>query len=255
MAVLVLKNALLILLMILIVHFMIRNKLVDDRNAFRRRLIYMDTVRANRLEFEDDGSPEAIGAKGAVLAGVADAGSGMVTTKIAQAPMLLVTGEGGDEGHTDDAAPLVAANDTEYIDALSADDSDVVQPAEGKKKTSLSESREAKCEDASSSRRNKEDRMRELYDFVYSEEDGKPRGSGGSDISKYFPEGVQDGATVDRTELVEHSRQISKKLKARDVDATCNFEVIGSLCGGGGAPPPDSIQGMEHSTASFYSVL
>lgn len=251
MAVLVLKNALLILLMILILHFMIRNKLVEDRNVFRRRLIYMDTVRANRLEFEDDGSPEAVRAKGAVLAGVSDAGSGVVAKKIAQAPMLLATGEGGateDLAAEDDVVPLVAANDTEE-----GADTDEVQPAE-EKKTSISESRQAKCEEGVNSRRKKEDRMKELYDFVYSEEDGKPRGSGGSDISKYFPEGVTDGATVDRTELVEHSRQISNKLKARDFNATCNFEVIGSLCGDGGAPD-DSIQGVEHSTASFYSEL
>ena len=249
MAVLVLKNALLILLMILILHFMIRNKLVDDRNAFRRRLIYMDTVRANRLEFEDDGSPEAVRAKGAVLAGVTDAGSGMVAKSIAQAPMLLATGEGGMvEGQEEDnVVPLAAANDTEEDI-----ETDEVRPAE-EKKTSTSESRQAKCEEGVNSRRKKEDRMKELYDFVYSEEDGKPRGSGGSDISKYFPEGVADGATVDRTELVEHSRQISKKLKARDFNATCNFEVIGSLCGDGA--PDDSILGVEHSTASFYSEL
>lgn len=250
MAVLVLKNALLILLMILILHFMIRNKLVEDRNAFRRRLIYMDSVRTNKLvEFEDDGSPEAVRAKDAVMAGMTDAGSGMVPTKVAREPIVLATGEGG--ANEQDVGPLGAANDTEE-DV----DTDEVLPAE-EKKTSMSESRQAKCADEASGspRKKREDRMKELYDFVYSEEDGRPRGSGGSDISKYFPEGVTDGATVDRTELVEHSRQISKKLKARDFNATCNFEVIGSLCGEGGAAPDDSIQGVEHSTASFYSEL
>ena len=98
-------------------------------------------------------------------------------------------------------------------------------------------------------------RMKELYDFVYSEEDGKPRGSGGSDIGKYFPEGVQDGATVDRTEIVEHSKAVSKKLRAKDAHATCNFEVIGSLCGVNEKGGEDSIQGVEQSTASFYSEL
>lgn len=242
MAVLVLKNALLILLMILILHFMIRNKLVDDRNTFRRRLIYMDTARPNkqmmtRAEIEQaEEAEENI----ALVAAVSDAGSGVVSKSCIQQPSVTADIV-EDEASAD--SDVVAVNEPE-----DDDDNDTVLAAE------TAEPASTKCTATKGGKR-RAARMKELYDFVYSEEDGKPRGSGGSNISKYFPEGVQDGATVDRTEIVEHSKAVSKKLRAKDTHTTCNFEVIGSLCGAGERPGEDSIQGMEQSTASFYSEL
>lgn len=240
MAVLVIKNALLILLMILILHFMIRNKLVDDRNTFRRRLIYMDTARPNeqmmtRTEIEQ--AEENI----ALVAAVSDAGSGVVSKRAIIQPSVTDIVE--DEAPA--TADVVAVNEPEPDD----EGDDIVVAAE------TAEPASTKCAATKGGKR-RAARMKELYDFVYSEEDGKPRGSGGSDISKYFPEGVHDGATVDRTEIVEHSKAVSKKLRAKDAHATCNFEVIGSLCVGAGEKGgEDSIQGVEQSTASFYSEL
>ena len=239
MAVLVLKNALLILLMILILHFMIRNKLVDDRNTFRRRLIYMDTAQPNKQmmtlsEVGKASTQENV----ALVAALTDAGSGVVSKSSMQQPSVTDIAEEEDDEETD----VVAVNEPEP--ELEDDDATVVA-------ATTTEPTSTKCAPTKGGKR-RAARMKELYDFVYSEENGKPRGSGGSEISKYFPEGVHDGATVDRTEIVEHSKAVSKKLRAKDAHTTCNFEVIGALCGAG---EKDSIQGVEQSTASFYSEL
>lgn len=247
MAVLVIKNALLILLMILILHFMIRNKLVDDRNTFRRRLIYMDTARPNKQMTTHGEIVQAEEAQEnvALVAAVTDAGSGVVSKMSFRQPAATDIVD-GDEASVDAdvVADVVAVNEPEDED----DDNVTVLAAETAEPVST------KCAATKGGKR-RAARMKELYDFVYSEEDGKPRGSGGSNISKYFPEGVKDGATVDRTEIVEHSKAVSKKLRAKDTHTTCNFEVIGSLCGAGERVGEDRIQGMEQSTASFYSEL
>lgn len=246
MAVLVIKNALLILLMILILHFMIRNKLVDDRNTFRRRLIYMDTAHPNKqmMTHAEIEQAEETQENAALVTAVTDAGSGVVSKVSFRQPSVTADVVAENEpkpDEEDDEAAVVAVNELE-------EDDDTVVAAE------TTEPATTKCAATKGGKR-RAARMKELYDFVYSEEDGKPRGSGGSDIGKYFPEGVQDGATVDRTEIVEHSKAVSKKLRAKDAHATCNFEVIGSLCGVNEKGGEDSIQGVEQSTASFYSEL
>ena len=43
----VLKNTLLIILIVLIIHFMIKNRILDDMDSFKRKLVHVDTLNEN----------------------------------------------------------------------------------------------------------------------------------------------------------------------------------------------------------------
>lgn len=55
MIVVILKNTLLILLIVLIVHFMIKNRIVDDLDTFKRKLVHDDTL--NETNIKQDSAP------------------------------------------------------------------------------------------------------------------------------------------------------------------------------------------------------
>lgn len=259
MGMLVVKNAVLILLMILIIHFMIRNKLTDEHNTFRRKLIYMDTMRSVGSDREN------------LIRAVSDAGAGVIG-KSTLSSMYNNNDNNGIEGGWAEEQSV----DKDFVvpsNAIDEEDNgqDMVNViinkdlAEESKKEPIAKPdmvrrvlvapTAAGCEGGE-----REAHMRELYDFVYSDED-KPRGSAGSDINKYFPETVKDHTVVDANEISLHSKHIADKLLARDTESpTCNFEVIGSLCSDKNGVPNvrggiDGIEGIEQSTASFYSEL
>lgn len=221
----VLKNALLILLMILILHYMIKNRIIEEKNAFKRKLIHIDTIRAGDRGFYTKENMAKIQLEQKeVIANVTHAGSGM---------MGKISADASKEALEDvlekevTAPPLkMQAEEKNLLDSINTP---VINPPP----------------------QIKPDKMKELYDFVYSDEETH---SSNNSINKYFPDNVTDHTRVDKNDTTEHSKKIIDKLKANPTHSTCNFEVIGSMCSD--SKQGNDIQGVEEqSTASFYSEL
>lgn len=215
----ILKNVLLILLMVLILHFMIKNRIIEEKNAFKRKLIHYDTIRSKGGY---RGDPATHQEQREVIQKVTDAGSGVISAANMDASREAL----GDALMNDpEPAPEPQPEEKELLDSI---ETPVIAP---------------------STPQIKPDKMKELYDFVYADEETH---TSNDSINKYFPDNVKDSTRVDHNETTEHSKRIIDKLKAQSTHSTCNFEVIGSMCASKG----DGILGIEEqSTASFYSEL
>lgn len=180
----ILKNVILVLLIILIVHFMLKNKLIEERDSFVRRIVHKELVDkvSNKIEEEE-----------------------------IEMSKKRVSGE----------------KRVHFEDTFSPE---IERECPG----------QVKCEDYMKEGENEEDKMKELYDFVFDKEEGETEGS----LNSFFPTNVEDKTVVDSNEIDQHINEIDQKT-----NCNCQFEIIGVI------EDKTDILGVDVLSAANYSNL
>lgn len=99
---------------------------------------------------------------------------------------------------------------------------------------------QVKCEDYFVEGNNEEDKMKELYDFVFDKEDNND-----GSLNKFFPSNVEDKTITDRTEIDQHINDINMEKD----DGNCQFEIIGVI------EEKTDIHGLDTLSTTNYSSL
>lgn len=233
------KNVLLIIILILILHFLIRNKLSDMAQYNKRRFVNEDTKRFYRSTLTNESADDKLyvisekqvddnnliltktttervdsnvsESKLDKIKSVTDAGSGMVSESVVADTETFV-------------------NEIKHTDKAERDECDL--PCEVFNKSKPVDSKASKLES----------NMKELYDFVYSSENQ----TNDTNIDKYFPP-IERKVAKDVSEIdVHHSSVI--------LDSDTNnykYEVIGKLS----EDKIDGIEGIDSMEMSNYSNL
>jgi len=97
-----------------------------------------------------------------------------------------------------------------------------------------------KCEDYFVEGDNEEDKMKELYDFVFDKEE-----TNDGTLNKFFPSNVEDKTIVDTTEIDEHINEINMEKES----GNCQFEIIGVI------EEKTDIHGLDTLSTTNYSSL
>lgn len=224
MCLMILKNALLFFFIVLIIHFMMQNRLIEMRNDKKRQLVVEDTMNKAKIATQETTS---------------DIGSGVkedtsVENMVTYAPVTETQKENGKgEVSKDHVIPKVTFNTN----------TDVV--SDDKCKLSCDQFKEQKPPSLTEP----VDKMKDLYDFVFSEEDSK-----NGKLDEFFPTNVTDKVIHETTEIHRHNRDVKLK-QTKQENFRCNFEVIGSLCNS--SNNCDSIEGIETLTtaSSFFAEI
>lgn len=236
---LIFKNVLLMLILILILHFIIRNKLSDQVLFNKRLLIINDTMRnkstpghsetASIIEGKNN-MYEAYEKRGDIktamvdnLVGMTDSGSGMINQNVMDMQTIETF-----EQELDTKLP--------HTEPTSKEKSCGSIPCEDFLKKASAEHQNPNP-------------MKELYDFVFSSNtDSKDSKDG---IDRYFPTSVNETAVLrDKTEIDEHH----KKVRFQDESNNYPYEVVGDL------KEKDSVKGgcisgIDTMEISTYSML
>lgn len=214
MCIMMLKNALLFFFIILILHFMIQNKLIESRNDSKRQMVITETMNGAKI------ANEAVSATSDIGSGVKDT---TVETMTEYAPVVT------------EGKPIeeVFEKEDKVVDECKLScDSFKEEPPVVKE----------------------ENKMKDLYDFVFSEENHTEcAGSKNGGLDEFFPKNVVDKVVSDVNEVDVHRQNVKLQQPSKD-HFRCNFEVVGSLCN---SSNNDSIEGIETLTtaSSFYAEL
>lgn len=208
MCIMMLKNALLFFFIILILHFMMQNKLIESRNDHKRQIVITETMNGVKLANNVMAATSDIGA---------DVKDTTVETMTAYAPVMTESKQ----------MEEVFEKEDKVVDEckLSCDN--------------FKEDPTVVKEDS---------KMKDLYDFVFSEEGSKNGG-----LDEFFPKNVEDKVVSDVNEVDIHRHNVKLQQPSKD-HFRCNFEVVGSLCT---SSNNDTIEGIETLTtaSSFYAEL
>ena len=210
------KNVLLIFILILILHFLIKNKLSDTTSSVKRQLIIKEALKGsyykkpllvNKNDSIVDSSIEEIEVSDVQkddLYSVSDSGSGLISEDIVENELLKKKDNKDDKCKT---LPCEAFLEKKPVDE-------------------------------------KDSKIKALYDFVFSEEKGETEGDS---LNKYFPNNVVDQVKHDATEIDKHYNNVELDEKASNY----KYEVIGNIK----EEDVDGIAGIDTMGLSNYSNL
>ena len=227
MDIVILKNTLLILLVIFILHFIIKNKLIDDINNERLRF---KNCAKNVKNVESIESVKPIES---------------VRSVKPASPSCVKQVRFADKKIEHKVEECEVVNDDFYENIsknIELEDKEYVDKCEGQlncknmiKATSRSEPLQ-------------KDKMKELYDFVFDGSEEKEAGEG-EGLNKYFPTDVKDTTFLDSTELDKHKAEKLQEMMKQENN--CNFEVIGVI----EAEQLDDIHGLDSTSSSYFSQI
>lgn len=214
----VFKNVLLIFILILILHFLIKNKLSDASSTLKRQMIIKDTLKGtyyktplfvNKSDNTIESTIESIEITNEQkdnLYGVTDSGSGLISEEI-------VKKEVSNEKTTE------------------------------KERFVQDKCTEIPCDAFLKEKGNgKESNIKALYDFVFSEEKTEEES-----LNKYFPNNVVDQVNYDKNEIDKHFDD----TKLYNETPSYKYEVVGNIK----EEPVDGIEGIDSMEMSNYSNL
>lgn len=210
------KNVLLIFILILILHFLIKNKLSDTTTSLKRQLIIKDTLKGTYFK-----KPLYINKSDSIVENTIDE--------------IEITDEKKDDlyGVTDSGSGIISE--------------DIVKKELSKKKNIETFENDDKCkipckEFLKTKEDEKDSNIKALYDFVFSEEQ-----TGEDDLNKYFPSNVIDQVNYDKTEVDKHYNN----TQLNDENRKYKYEVVGNIKD----ETIDGIEGIDSMGLSNYSNL
>lgn len=225
------KNVLLILILILILHFLIKNKLSDTSTASKKQLIIKESLRGsyykkplyvNKSDSMIESSTELIDVTETekdILYGITDSGSGLISEDIMKKELLK------SKSDEDNLTPEILEKYGEY-------------------ELAENENCNLPCKDyiKENNVEKKEGHMKALYDFVFSEEKGV------EGLNKYFPKNIIDQTKSDKTEIDKHYENVDIKSEE---NSNYKYEVIGEIKD----ENIDGIEGIDSMGLSNFSNL
>lgn len=219
MDIVILKNTLLILLVIFILHFIIKNKLIDDINNERLRFkncakSVKNVESVENVENVKPASPSCV-----KQVRFADK---KIEHKVEECEVV-------NDDFYENISKNIELEDKEYVDKCEGQ----LNCKNMIKATSRSEPLQ-------------KDKMKELYDFVF---DGSEEKEAGEGLNKYFPTDVKDTTFLDSTELDKHKAEKLEEMMKQENN--CNFEVIGVI----EAEQLDDIHGLDSTSSSYFSQI
>lgn len=224
MIVVILKNTLLILLIVLITHFMIKNRIMDDIDNFKRKLVHDDTL--NELHNSSGANKQ--------IASVVEEERNLVSSH-----------------HLGAKKKPVRFDDSEYVpecpNGLTCDDFKVTDESLGmmasKEENSMKELYDFVYDEVSKedSRIPKEEKnLNPLQNTEASRQS----------MHDFFPEGQTFETKVDKTEIDAHYSSKSMEM----VPNSCNFEVVGMIEVDGGGDE-GSVFGLDTLSSTNFSTI
>lgn len=213
------KNVLLIFILILILHFLIKNKLSDTSSKVKRQMIIKDTTKGtffkkplfvNKADDTIESSIEEIeitDEQKDKLYGVTDSGSGLISEEIVKKEI-----------------------------------------SEKKVETFSNEEKPNKCKIPcadflkTKDEADKDSNIKALYEFVFSEEKSED-----DNLNKYFPSNVIDQVNIDKTEIDKHHNNVELNQESSNY----KYEVIGNIK----EDNVDGIEGIDSMGMSNFSNL
>lgn len=216
MDIVILKNTLLILLVIFILHFMIKNKLIDDIN--NERLRFKNCAKSVKTVENVENVKPASCVKHVRFA------DKKIEHKVEECEVV-------NDDFYENISKNIELEDKEYVDKCEGQ----LNCKNMIKATSRSEPLQ-------------KDKMKELYDFVFDGSEEKEAGEG-EGLNKYFPTDVKDTTFLDSTELDKHKAEKLQEMMKQENN--CNFEVIGVI----EAEQLDDIHGLDSTSSSYFSQI
>ena len=220
----VFKNVLLIFILILILHFLIKNKLSDTSSTLKRQMIIKDTLKGtyykkplfvnksdSTVESTID-SVEITNEQKDNLYGVTDSGSGLISEEIVKKEL---------------SNEKTTGKEHFVQDKIEEQDKCTKIPCDAFLKKKGSE---------------KESNIKALYDFVFSEDKTEDE-----NLNKYFPNNVVDQVNYDKNEIDKHF----DNTKLTNETSSYKYEVVGNIK----EEPVDGIEGIDSMEMSNYSNL
>lgn len=178
MIVVILKNIILVCLIVMIIHFMLKNRLLEENDLFVRRLVHQDVMDqvSNKIEEELRKSDDDMYRKPSTKKRVHF------------------------DPNTQDQKEKTSISAGDIIDNVERECPGMVQCKDYVDKPNVVNENDVN--------------MKELYDFVFDEEKRDTDNS----LNTYFPTDVVDKTVVDSTEIDQHKLQMTQTTKVSSCD-------------------------------------
>jgi hypothetical protein len=208
-----LKNSLLIVLIVLIIHFMIKNRMLDDIDMYRRRLVHDDTMNDHTL-----GGSKVNGRRCMSNVKVNE------EENLSNCRKVRFNRNDDEDLKKCDMENLLECVGNVTCDDMTKTDNDMPELA------------------------SEENKMKELYDFVFLEDSNANSSKG---LNDFFPDDVKDDIIFDKTEIDVHNNAVVENKFAENKNGHCNFEVIGLI----EKEDESDVYGLDSLTSTNFSNL